>query len=197
MKWIKPLALGLVLTAGTAAWAQSSAAPVPIAEKQDPITANKNLVVEDKATDPADHDFMPSAATVPQANMKMDATHGANLNQTSPDDTLITTTPDSLTPSTTKGPFYHVSENELRSRKFFRGLGNVFLAVGEVPNQMFLESYRTSPVTGMVVGAGKGLWMGAKRIMVGSWEIVTFFHPGKNHYQPYIQPEVVFQDYLH
>lgn len=110
---------------------------------------------------------------------------------------LVSSMPDSITPSTTKGPYYHMSENELRARKFFRGLGNVGLCVGEIPNQMFQQAYRTSPVTGIFVGAGKGLVKGGKRLVIGAWEMLTFFHPGKNYYQPYIEPEVVFQEYLH
>lgn len=110
---------------------------------------------------------------------------------------LIATTPYSLAPSTTKGPYYYQSENELRARKLSRGLGNVFLCVGEVPNQMFREAYATSPVTGVVVGAFKGVWQGAKRFAIGTWETFTFYHPGKNNYQPYIEPEVVFGEYLH
>ncbi len=102
-----------------------------------------------------------------------------------------------LEPSTTRGPYYYYSENELRTRKFFRGAGNVVLCVAEVPNQMFLEAYRTSPVTGIVVGAGKGVVRGGKRFMIGWLEMFTFYHPGKNHYQPIIQPEVVFMDYIH
>jgi len=105
--------------------------------------------------------------------------------------------PNSLTPSTTKGPYYNLSENELRMRKLCRGAANILLCVAEVPNQMFQEAYRTSPVTGIVVGAGKGVVKGAKRLAIGVWEVFTFYHSGRNHYQPYIEPEVVFQEYLH
>jgi putative exosortase-associated protein (TIGR04073 family) len=211
-KWFYTLGLGFICAAATIAGAQTtstteqtytrsetrvSAAPNPLAEKQDRISADKNTVVEDKQVVPADHDYMPSPATVPQADMRVEETHGAPLGEVPPREVLITTTAYSVTPSSTKGPFYDVSENELRARKFCRGAGNVVLSVAEIPNQMFQEAYRTSPITGAVVGAGKGAWKGAKRLMIGSWEMVTFFHPGENHYQPYIEPEVVFQEYLH
>ena len=110
---------------------------------------------------------------------------------------LNSTQPSSLTPSTTKGPYYLHSENELRMRKFVRGVANIGLSVGEIPNQMFQEAYKTSPVTGIAVGAVKGVIKGAKRVVVGVWEIATFYHPTNNHYQPYIEPEVVFMEYLH
>jgi putative exosortase-associated protein (TIGR04073 family) len=106
-------------------------------------------------------------------------------------------TPNSLAPSTTKGPFYSLSENELRARKLARGVCNVILCPGEIPNQMFQEAYNTSPLSGSVVGAGKGVAKGAKRLVIGAWEILTFYHPGANYYQPYVEPEVVFQEYLH
>ena len=69
--------------------------------------------------------------------------------------------------STTKGPFYDSSEGEQRARKFFRGVANVTLAVAEIPNQAFQEAYRTSPVTGTVVGAGKGVYKGVQRFVIG------------------------------
>jgi putative exosortase-associated protein (TIGR04073 family) len=103
----------------------------------------------------------------------------------------------SLTPSSTKGPFYNQSEGELRMRKLARGVANVTLCAAEIPNQMFQQAHRTSPVTGMVVGAWKGLVKGGKRLVIGMWEVATFYHPANNHYQPYIEPEVVFQEYLH
>lgn len=94
------------------------------------------------------------------------------------------------------GPFINRSENELRSRKFFRGLANVTLAIFEVPNQAMQEAYRTSPVTGTVVGIGKGVVKGAKRFGVGLFEMATFYAP-INRYQPYVEPEVVFMEHLH
>jgi hypothetical protein len=39
--------------------------------------------------------------------------------------------------------------------------------------------------------------MGAKRLAIGTWEIATFYMPGSNHYQPYIEPEIVFEDSNH
>jgi putative exosortase-associated protein (TIGR04073 family) len=113
------------------------------------------------------------------------------------DSVLITSTPNARVNTSTKGPFYDYSEGELRMRKFARGVANVFLCVAEIPNQMFKEAYRTSPVTGVVVGAGKGVVAAGKRLAIGLWETVTFFNPGTNHYQPLIEPEVVLQEYLH
>jgi len=104
---------------------------------------------------------------------------------------------DEVTPSTTKGPYYAHSENELRARKLARGVANLAFGPAEIPNQMFREAASTSPITGMVVGAGKGLWKGAKRMMIGTWEIATFYAPLKNKYEPYIKPEVVFGDLMH
>lgn len=109
--------------------------------------------------------------------------------QAAPDSTIM--------PSTTKGPYYDHSENELRARKLARGVANIGLCVAEIPNQAFQEAYKTSPITGTVVGIFKGAWKGAKRLAVGTWEVLTFFHPTKNNYKPYIEPEVVFMEYQH
>lgn len=99
--------------------------------------------------------------------------------------------------SSTKGPYYSHSEAELRSRKLCRGLANIALSVAEIPNQMFQQAYETSPITGSVVGAWKGVKKGGTRLVVGTWEVLTFFHPAKNHYEPIVEPEVVFMEYLH
>jgi len=98
-------------------------------------------------------------------------------------------------PSTTKGPLYEQSTAELRARKLARGAANIFLCVAEIPNQMFREAYATTPVTGAIVGAGKGVLKGGKRFLIGLWEVATFYNPGANHYQPIVQPEVVFGEY--
>jgi putative exosortase-associated protein (TIGR04073 family) len=100
-------------------------------------------------------------------------------------------------PSMTKGPFYDESSAELKARKLARGFCNVTMCLAEIPNGMFQEAYRTSPVTGSVIGFGKGLVKGSKRFAIGLWEMVTFYSPGRTNYEPYIEPEVIFQDYLH
>jgi len=100
-------------------------------------------------------------------------------------------------PAKTTGPYYHGSENELRARKLMRGVANIALSVAEIPNQAIMEAHRTSWITGAVVGAVKGTYKGAKRIVVGLWEVATFYAPMNNYYQPYIEPEVVMMEHLH
>lgn len=99
--------------------------------------------------------------------------------------------------SSTKGPYYYQSTCELKARKLARGLANVTLCVAEIPNQMFIHAYKTSPVSGAICGIWDGVKKGGKRLAIGTWEIVTFYHPGSNYYQPYIEPEVVFGEYIH
>ncbi|MCH8333328.1 hypothetical protein IIC65_05295 [Candidatus Sumerlaeota bacterium] len=50
---------------------------------------------------------------------------------------------------------------------------------------------------GALVGAVKGTYKGAKRIVIGLWEVATFYAPMNNYYQPYIEPEVVMMEHLH
>jgi len=99
--------------------------------------------------------------------------------------------------STTKGPMYYHNEYELRARKLARGFANVVLSPAEIPNQMFREAYMSSPGSGAVIGFFKGIGKGAKRVAIGTWEIATFYFPGSNHYQPYVEPEVVFMEYVY
>ena len=122
---------------------------------------------------------------------------GGNQSAVSADQTLGASGETMAQPSTTKGPLYAQSTAELRARKLARGAANVFLCVAEVPNQMFREAYATSPVTGCIVGAAKGAVKGGERFLIGLWEIATFYNPGANHYQPVVQPEVVFGEYVH
>lgn len=99
--------------------------------------------------------------------------------------------------SSTKGPYYYHNEYELKARKLARGVANVVFCPAEIPNQMFVEAYKSSTVTGAFVGFFKGIAKGGKRLAIGTWEIVTFYNPGSNHYQPFIEPEVVFMEYVH
>lgn len=97
----------------------------------------------------------------------------------------------------TIGPYYDGSNGEKRMHKLCRGVANVGLCVAEIPNQMFKEVHKTSPVTGILVGGVKGVCRGGERLLIGAWEIATFYHPTGNNYQPYIEPEVVTMEYLH
>lgn len=99
--------------------------------------------------------------------------------------------------SSTKGPMYYHNEYELRVRKLTRGVLNVVLSPAEIPNQMFREAYQSSPGSGMFIGFFKGIGKGAKRVAIGTWEMATFYFPGNNHYQPFVEPEVVFMEYVH
>ena len=58
-------------------------------------------------------------------------------------------------------------------------------------------SRNEASVKDAVVDSVKGIKKGAQRLVIGTWEIVTFYHGGARHYQPYIEPEVVFQEFLH
>ena len=97
--------------------------------------------------------------------------------------------------SRTQGPYYAGSEGELRVRKLMRGLANVTLGVFEIPNHAFMEAYRTTPISGAIRGSVKGLVKGAKRMLIGVWEVATFYAPMKNNYEPYIEPEVVLMEH--
>jgi putative exosortase-associated protein (TIGR04073 family) len=112
-------------------------------------------------------------------------------------DILIATNEMSFTPSSTKGPYYGQSVGEKRFRKLIRGFANVTLCIAEVPNQAFQQAYRSSPVTGFIIGAWNGFIKGGKRFLIGWWEMFTFYHPAGNYYEPFVEPEIIFQEYQH
>lgn len=104
--------------------------------------------------------------------------------------------------SLTKGPDYESSNRtEPRTRKLFRGIGNITLCLGEIPVHAFREARATSPVTGTFVGTWRGTIKAGKRFGIGWRELVTFMVPnvrlnGTTDWEPLIEPEIVFMDAL-
>lgn len=99
-------------------------------------------------------------------------------------------------PTPGRGPFYGITENDLRARKLARGVANVVFCIAEIPNQMMQEAHRTTVVTGSLVGAFKGTGRAVQRFAIGLWEVATFFHPGSTNYEPFIEPEIVMMEWV-
>ena len=101
----------------------------------------------------------------------------------------------SLTASA-RGPLYDDSPYTPMTTKLGRGLLNVGFCWVEIPKCIYLEWINLDPVTGTAVGAVEGLGLGAKRLLLGVYEVVTFPVPTKRAYQPLMEPEFVMQDLL-
>lgn len=80
--------------------------------------------------------------------------------------------------------------------KLGRGGSNLLLCPLEIPMQMSaLGKTERAPVA-FIGGAGKGLLTGARRGLIGLYEIFTFPFPGKKHYEPILEPEFVLPEYF-
>lgn len=72
------------------------------------------------------------------------------------------------------GPLYRNTYPSKVTNKLGRGLGNVIFCWCEFPIEINREIQNTDPVTGTVVGFGRGLWFTVRRLGLGVVDIVTF-----------------------
>ena len=79
------------------------------------------------------------------------------------------------------------------SEKLVRGVSNAATGWVELPKQIVLTFQNDGVTKGIFVGPLKGLGMTIVRTVSGVAEIVTFFHPAPGFYEPYFEPEFVWQ----
>ena len=73
--------------------------------------------------------------------------------------------------------------------KLPRGFANIGFAVLEIPRQMVKTKQDKGDFAGISMGLGKGLVFALGRVLVGAYEIVTFWIPP---FEPVIEPEYLF-----
>jgi putative exosortase-associated protein (TIGR04073 family) len=79
------------------------------------------------------------------------------------------------------------------SLKIVRGVSNASLGWWELPKQVYL-TFRDDGVTmGLTVGPLKGIGMTLVRTLSGVGEVLTFPFPFPGFYDPYFEPEFVWQ----
>lgn len=79
------------------------------------------------------------------------------------------------------------------SRKAVRGLSNIALGWIELPKQVYVTYKNDGAATGLSMGPLKGIGMTLVRTVTGVAEFVTFFYPLPGFYDPYFEPEFVWQ----
>lgn len=79
------------------------------------------------------------------------------------------------------------------SNKFVRGVANVATGWMEFPKQIVITFKDDGIAKGIFVGPLKGVGMTLVRTVSGVGEIVTFFHPFPGFYEPYFEPEYVWE----
>lgn len=81
----------------------------------------------------------------------------------------------------------------LMSGKLVRGVANVGTGWVELPKQIVTTFQEDGALKGIVVGPLKGIGMTLVRTLAGVGEIVTFLVPAPGYYDPYLDPEYVWQ----
>jgi putative exosortase-associated protein (TIGR04073 family) len=79
-------------------------------------------------------------------------------------------------------------------QKFGRGVTNVFTCWMEIPHSVAIEWNKTDAVSGVLVGASKGVTWTAARFLAGTYEVLTFPFPTPKDYRPIMHPEFLFTD---
>jgi putative exosortase-associated protein (TIGR04073 family) len=79
------------------------------------------------------------------------------------------------------------------SNKFVRGVANVATGWVEFPKQIVITFKEDGVAKGIFVGPLKGIGMTIVRTVSGAGEMATFFHPFPGFYEPYFEPEYVWE----
>lgn len=79
------------------------------------------------------------------------------------------------------------------SNKFVRGVANVATGWMEFPKQIVITFKDDGIAKGIFVGPLKGIGMTIIRTVSGVGEMATFFHPFPGFYEPYFEPEYVWE----
>lgn len=77
--------------------------------------------------------------------------------------------------------------------KLTRGVANVATGWGELPKQIYYTTKQDGWAKGLIVGPFKGIVMTLVRTASGLGEVVTFFVPYPGFYDPYFDPDYVWQ----
>jgi putative exosortase-associated protein (TIGR04073 family) len=77
--------------------------------------------------------------------------------------------------------------------KAARGVANVATGWLELPKQIYVTSKEGGAVKGIFLGPLKGIGMTVVRTLAGVGELATFFVPYPGFYDPFIEPQYVWQ----
>jgi len=79
------------------------------------------------------------------------------------------------------------------SRKIVRGVSNATLGWWELPKQVYKTFHEDGVAMGLSAGTLKGVGMTLVRTLSGVGEVLTFPFPYPGFYDPYFEPEFVWQ----
>ena len=79
------------------------------------------------------------------------------------------------------------------ANKAVRGMANIFTGWMELPKQIYQTYQEEGLGMSMTVGPIKGIGMTLVRTVAGVGETFTFFSPYPGFYDPYFEPEYVWQ----
>jgi len=107
----------------------------------------------------------------------------------------------SVNPACATGDKFQTVENsspqqvvEAMSGKILRGVTNVATGWVEFPLQIYLTYKNEGPAKGLTIGPLKGIGMTLVRTVTGAAETATFFLAYPGFYDPYFEPEYVWEE---
>lgn len=80
------------------------------------------------------------------------------------------------------------------SNKFARGMANTTTGWLELPKQIYTTYNEQGPAQGILIGPLKGIGMMLARTLAGIGEVATFFAPTPGFYDPFMEPDYVWQE---
>ncbi len=80
------------------------------------------------------------------------------------------------------------------ANKFVRGMANTATGWLELPKQIYVTCQEEGAAQGILIGPFKGLGMMLARTLAGVGEVATFFAPVPGFYEPFMEPDYVWQD---
>lgn len=80
------------------------------------------------------------------------------------------------------------------ANKFARGMANTATGWLELPKQIYVTCREEGTVQGILIGPLKGIGMTLARTLAGVGEIATFFAPTPGFYDPFMEPDYVWQE---
>ncbi|MEA5113233.1 MAG: exosortase system-associated protein, TIGR04073 family [Geobacteraceae bacterium] len=80
------------------------------------------------------------------------------------------------------------------ANKFARGMANTATGWLELPKQIYVTCQEEGTVQGILIGPLKGIGMTLARTLAGVGEVATFFAPTPGFYDPFMEPDYVWQD---
>lgn len=97
-------------------------------------------------------------------------------------------------PSFAAGPLYKTTRASKMTNKLLRGLLNIPMCVMEIPKALNKNIKNTDYFTGTFTGLGEGIFKSSKRLVYGTFEVVTFPQPEWKVFDSWVDHPIPFKE---